>query len=96
MKPLHYDINAMCSIEDALGCPLFEIISDKNRLASMKVLRALYWAGSDTGRSLEEAGEDIMKEIKAGRSFMDIGKAIMDAMADSGLVGKAEASENPQ
>lgn len=96
MKPLRYDLNSMCCVEDALGCSLFEIISDKTKLSSFRVLRALYWAGTDTSLSMDEAGDNLMAELKNGKTFMDIGQSIMNALSESGLLGKADGkAENP-
>lgn len=93
MRALRYDINAMVAFEDAVGEPIITVIGDQKKLSSFKVLRALYWAGTDTKATLEEAGEAMTKEIANGATFADIGENIIKALKDSGLLG--EKTENP-
>lgn len=93
MRALRYDINAMVAFEDAIGEPIIAVVGDQKKLSSFKVLRALYWAGTDIKATLEEAGEAMTKEISSGTTFAEIAENIIKALKESGLLG--EKSENP-
>lgn len=93
MRRLHYDINSMVAFEEVMGDSLVSLIQDKDRMSSFKTLRALYWAGTDTKASLEEAGKKMMDDIANGQTFMDISEAIGNALQESGILG--DRTENP-
>jgi hypothetical protein len=58
---LAYDINALCEAEDASGLPIGELLGHLETGASLKVLRAVIWAGLQRHHpcGLIEAGEII-------------------------------------
>ena len=64
MPHLRFDINAMAALEEVTGEKSFlTIVNNKEKMASFRMLRALYWAGTDTKASLEEAGEKLSEEL---------------------------------
>lgn len=92
---LKYDINALCRIEDKLGLSLFEVMADKNKLASFRVLRVLYWGGLNEDITVDEAGERLTGLISKGTTFMDVGQAIQKALTESGLLTPEGGEKNP-
>ena len=95
MRLFRYDINSMVAFEEAVGESLAALASDRNKLSSFRILRALYWAGTDIKSSLEEAGDRMMEDIAQGSSFEEIGESMVKALIDSGLMGEAKG-ENPR
>jgi tail tube GTA-gp10-like protein len=78
---LHYNINAMCELEDALGDSVISIanlMSDPMRI-SVKTMRTMFWAGLRGNHgdiTLVEAG-DIMSAVGITESMALIARAFM-------------------
>lgn len=98
MARFRFDINSMVAFEEAVDQSFLETASKKEKAASFKTLRALYWAGTDTKISLEEAGKKLTEELKSGATlekiYMEITKAIEESCLIPGSGG--DETENPQ
>lgn len=78
---LSLHINALCEAEDALGMDIDEILSRYAGGASMRVTRALIWAGLQDKHpcSIDQAG-DIMTAAGVPAAKASLEKALISAM----------------
>lgn len=96
MPHLRFDINAMAALEEVTGEKSFlTIVNNKEKMASFRMLRALYWAGTDTKASLEEAGEKLSEELKKGKTLLQVIGEITEALNDSFPIPSGGEAENP-
>lgn len=95
MSALRFDINAMVAFEDATGILFLNIANNREKMTSFRLLRALYWAGTDPKASLEEAGEKLSEELKKGKTLLQVIDDITTALNDSFLVSSGGEAGNP-
>lgn len=95
MSRFRYDINTIIEFEDVIGEPLIKVASKSEKLASIRALRALYWAGTDTKASLEDAGNRLSEELRNGKTLFGIIEEIKNALNESCLIPEVEG-QNPR
>ena len=92
MSRFKYDINTIIEFEDVIGEPLIKVAG---KSASIRTLRALYWAGTDTKASLEDAGNRLSEELRNGKTLFGIIEEIKNALNESCIIPEVEG-QNPQ
>lgn len=93
-RKLRYDTNALAELEDVFGKPLGELFQDQDvvKLAGVKTLRALFWAGllhEQPDLTIKQAGE-----LMDYSDIQTIGEKVAEALqlAFGGEQGKNKKS----
>jgi hypothetical protein len=94
-RQLHFDLRAIKDLEATMnGAPLGAIVQQLQQIGVTAITTAL-WAGlkhEDKGLSLSLVTKHLEKYIKDGRSLRKLGRAINDAIDETGLF-KSDADE---
>jgi hypothetical protein len=90
-KILRYDFNAVSELEEKANMGLFAMLQEENM--GYRVIRLLVWAGlrhANRGLTLDIVGIWLNDEVKKGATLEMIINKVMDALKESGLLGKEE------
>lgn len=91
--PLHFTINALCTLEEMTGQSLAQLL-----LCSLSAVRGLLWCAlvdSRPGFTLQEAGEQLEKHLQAGGSLSLVANRLAEALADAGFFHPGEKAGSP-
>lgn len=89
-RRLKYDVNALASIEEAMGGLT---LGQAFRTPGIRAIRALLWAGlrwEDRQLTLEGAGDILQAYLEGGGDVDKLTDAMQAALEGSRLIGKAE------
>ena len=79
--PLHFTVNALCSLEEKTGLRL-----DRLRGSSIACLRGLLWCGlmtSQPGLTLRQAGDLLDAHLRGGGALASVSSALAAALEDA-------------
>jgi hypothetical protein len=92
---LKYDLNAVCELEAKANKGLFALLAEDN--FGFNLLRLLTWSGlrhKNRGLTLDIVGIWLGAELVKGATFDLIFEKIMQALRESGLLGKEDEEQN--
>ncbi len=77
--PLHFTINHLCLMEEALDMPLQKLLS-----SGITGMRALLWCGlMEEKITLEEAGDMVQRYLQQGGTLHALSEILADALTDA-------------
>jgi hypothetical protein len=91
MKPVKYDINAVCVIEEMTGMSIVRLFTDQSNIERISIVRKLYYAGrmaDDKKLTLYAAGLELQELIGAGESLVDVVEKITEGLMSTGIFPK--------
>lgn len=91
---LRYDFNAICAMEEKMGKGIHAIMQEDS--AGLNVIRMLVWAGlrhSVPGIKIDIVGTWIFEEIKNNKNLEEISQKCIEALMQSGILGKTKEGE---
>lgn len=91
MKPVKYDINAVCVVEEITGMSIVQLFTDQTNIEKISIVRKLYYAGrmsDDKKLTLYGAGLELQELIGAGESLAVVVEKITEGLMSTGIFPK--------